>query len=419
MSRKANYVMVMVACCGMVGITLGMCVNSAGVFFTPIADEMGIGRGDAAMTLTIYNIVLAVAGLFTPWMLQHIGFKRCALLTTIAQVATTVLLASCNSIYLMYLLHALRGLFSGLLSTITVTMIINHWFRKKTALVTSIVLGSSGLIGALSSPLITSVINAAGWRTAYLVTAGMILVMDLPSLLFPVSIHPEDIGLTAYGDELLPAGKVSPGSSVAGAASNAQSKQAASAPAGQEKISVPLYIMVLVYGFAVSYVTAFPQHFPGLAAERGVAAAGAFMLSAGLILNTSGKLILGVLIEWLGMRKSVTLYALMILVGIAALLMSGNMFVLILGAACYGFCYSLPTLGSATMTRELFGENNYSKVYPKVALVLTASNAIGTSLTGYMYDAAGSYRSSLLLMAAMEITGLVLCQLALGRKSAA
>ena len=418
MTRKSNYIMVVLACCGMVGITLGICVNSAGVFFTPLADEMGVGRGDAAMTLTIYNIVLAVAGLFTPWMLQHLGFKRCAVLATVVQVASTVLLTSCRSIYPMYLLHAMRGLFSGLLSTITVTMIINHWFRKKTALVMSIVLGSSGLIGALTSPLITSVINAAGWKTGYLVTAVLILVMDLPSLVFPISIHPEEIGMTAFGDD--PVSAVT-GNAVSKTGSSAQiqghPEKAGADSAGT--ISIPLFIMVLIYGFAVSYVTAFPQHFPGLASERGVAAAGAFMLSAGLIVNTSGKLLLGVLIEWLGMRRSVSIYAVLILAGIAVLLMSGNMFVLILGAACYGFCYSLPTLGSATMTREIFGENNYSRVYPKVALVLTASNAIGTSVTGYMYDAAGSYRSSLFLMAAMELTGLVLCQIALRKKAAA
>ena len=62
-SIKKEYLFPVIAGCGLIGTCLGICVNISGNFFSPIASEFGIGRGSAALTLTVYNLVQALSGM--------------------------------------------------------------------------------------------------------------------------------------------------------------------------------------------------------------------------------------------------------------------------------------------------------------------------------------------------------------------
>ena len=50
---KGKYLMVLVSMCGLIAVSLGLLVNVSGLFFAPIAEELGVGRGEVSMTLTI------------------------------------------------------------------------------------------------------------------------------------------------------------------------------------------------------------------------------------------------------------------------------------------------------------------------------------------------------------------------------
>ena len=49
------------------------------------------------------------------------------------------------------------------------------------------------------SPVITSVIEAAGWRTGYLVLAGVSAVLILPASVLIIRYKPQDKGMLPYG----------------------------------------------------------------------------------------------------------------------------------------------------------------------------------------------------------------------------
>ena len=57
--------MVWAAMCGMVGATLGV-KNISGLFFTPMAESFGVGRGTISLTLTISNLMLAAGDFASP-----------------------------------------------------------------------------------------------------------------------------------------------------------------------------------------------------------------------------------------------------------------------------------------------------------------------------------------------------------------
>ena len=74
-----------------------------------------------------------------------------------------------------------------------------------------------------------------------------------------------------------------------------------------------------------------------------------------------------------------------------------RMILLYIAAALFGLTYSIGNIGCLMVTREISGTQRYNQVYPKVAMCATISNALATSLMGFMYDASGAYISALSL----------------------
>ena len=391
MNRK--YIMVIAAGSGMICSCLAMGMNLAGLFFSPIAAELGTGRGNVAMTGTIFNMLLAIFGLLVPAILHKLGLRKTVLTGTVLLVAVTCTLPLCRSLLPMYLLHAVRGIASAMMGTVSVTMMLNFWFRKKTALITSITMCFSGLLSAALSPVITAIITSFGWRTGYYFCALVIFLLNCPAIFLPIALKPEEIGCSPYGMEAETIQKNETGRSL--------------------PILLLPVILMLLFNFAVSYITAYPQHLTAIAESRSLAAAGALMLSVCMVVNTAAKLVFGIVASAVGVPKAAYLYLAGNFAGAFLLLKSGGPGGMAAGAALLGLSYSLPTIASASLTREVFGVDNYGKVYPKVSLAGTIAMAAGTSITGYIYDYTGNYTAALLLLAAMAVVAFLSACLAL------
>lgn len=391
---SAKYIMVILAGCGLIGSCLGICVNISGNFFTPIAEELSVGRGAVSISLTIFNVVQALAGMIAVQCIDKVGFKKMIILGTAAMLAGTVLLSFCSNVWLMYLLNALRGAGSGLIGPVIATIMINYWFNKNNALMVSIVMGFSGIVGAIMSPVISSVIAASGWRIGYAACAIAILVLNLPAILLPISLRPEEQGMEPLGGVI----------KVKNDTDNAVHEA--------KKVSIIILVLVLGYTFAVAFITSLPQHFPGIAESMNFASVGSVMISICMVANTGGKLLLGILIDRIGGRKAITLYTILVAAGVCLLIVGGSGTLLLGASALVGLGYSLATVAAAMITREMFGVSNYSSVYPKVSLTTTISNAIGTSAIGFLFDASGSYTGTLIIMLVLAFCALVLMQLA-------
>ena len=386
MKIKGRYLLILIAMSGMIATAVGLPTNVAGLFFTPIADEFGILKGSVSMTLTICNLVFAVGGMAAPKLLKEERLKVLLIAGTAVIAGSTALLALSPNIMVMYILNALRGFACGILGFVTVTTVINNWFQANVGLATSIAMSTSGLAGALFSPIISSVIESAGWRTGYLVVAVLMAVLNLPAILFLPSLDPKTKGMVPLGyDET--AVKTS---------SSSETKT------GTKEISKALFIMVIIYSFLACGATALPQHFPGIAGSYSMAASvGAMMLSICMVANSAGKIVLGALADRLGSRISLLLYCALTIAAAAIMWLVHAPFAMYVGAALFGLTYSLGTVGVVMITKDTFGLENYSRTYPTISLAGTIANALFSSLIGFMFDASGSYVTTLLLMLGM------------------
>ena len=389
-NKNIKHWIVLICCCGLAGASIGISINTSGVFYEPVAKSLGILRGDYAMHMTIFSIVTAVTSLFIPRILKKDNYKLLLTIGVIVGTVSTAAMSLGHQLSTFYILGAIRGMSTGIFSAVTLTMVINNWFSEKHGLATSIVFSTSGLMGTLLSPVLTKCIVLFGWQTTYLIKAGILCLLCLPAILYPYHFIPEDDGLLPYGyqehDQIQ-----------------------------EKKIDTKFnyiqfaFIAFFIYAIFSAFVTGVTQHLPGFAKSIGMSVStGALLLSAGMAGNITSKIIIGILSDKIGALKSSMVMMVINVVSIILLLTTSSSAIMIMAAFMFGSCYSIGAVGLPLLTKYLFGTDYYNQVFPKISFASNMGAAISLSLIGYVYDFFGSYYYAFYLVLAILIIEFIL-----------
>ena len=372
--KNKSQLSVLVVCCCIVAASIGMLTNSAGVFFTPIAEDLGVGKGAVSMSLTLANIAYAFGGLMTVKVIHENNFKKMVFLFGTVYAISTALLSIAQSVFLLYVFSLIRGASTGIAGMVLVTILINNHYKEGVGFATSIALGFSGIAGALLSLVFSWMIGIAGWRLTYVVEGILAFLLYLPCIVGSVSLN------NRIKEDVL------------------HSKDTTISTTGI--VPLPIFILVCAYTFLVASVTALPQHFPSLAST---AAVGSLMVSVTMVMNTAGKIILGAISDKIGAEKALEGYGVLVVIGLIVLVsFKSHPIFSIVGAVLVGLVYAMAAVGAVLLSQNLFRES-YNAYYPKVSLVGTISNALFTTAVGFVYDIANSYDPALWLAALFAI----------------
>ena len=372
--KNKSQLFVLVVCCCIVAASIGMLTNSAGVFFTPIAEDLGVGKGAVSMSLTLANIAYAFGGLMTVKVIHENNFKKMVFLFGTVYAISTALLSIAQSVFLLYVFSLIRGASTGIAGMVLVTILINNHYKEGVGFATSIALGFSGIAGALLSLVFSWMIGIAGWRLTYVVEGIFAFLLYLPCIVGPVSLN------NRIKEDAV------------------ESKDTTASTTGV--VPLPIFVLVCAYTFLVASVTALPQHFPSLAST---AAVGSLMVSVTMVMNTAGKIILGAISDKIGAEKALKGYGVLVVIGLIVLVsFKSHPIFSIVGAVLVGLVYAMSAVGAVLLSQNLFRES-YNAYYPKVSLVGTISNALFTTAVGFVYDIANSYDPALWLAALFAI----------------
>ena len=383
--------------CGMIGATLGGVKNISGIFFAPIAESFGVGRGAVSMSLTISNLMLALGGFIAPSAFSRSNFRKLSRLLALSVICMTLLIGAAPNLALLYILSGIRGFSLGMLGIVTGNIILNNWFVKYNSFVTGVMLAAGGVISAVLSPIISRVMDNSGWRAGCLVDAAIIFLLLSPLLFLPIALCPEDIGMKSFGCE-------------ASEESHSEDTKLQAVETSAE--TIPLVALLLFSAFA-NILSTFPNHLPSLADSYALSTStGAAMLSACMLSNASGKILMGVAAERFGVKRPAILYSALIAAGLLTLMHTRAAFGAVLSGAAIGLSFSLTTVVSALVTKDIFGTERYRVVFPLSNLAGTVANASAASIIGYIYDTAGSYYPAIIVLIVL-LCGIVILLLVL------
>ncbi|MBR2811276.1 MAG: MFS transporter, partial [Solobacterium sp.] len=117
---KGKYLSVLIALCGLASASTGICINTGGLFYKPIASDLNVGIGAVSLTMTILTVASSFTALIVPRILKEKTLKPIILTSMVLIAAGTFLMAIAHSTWVLYIASVLRGLGSGMTSFVLV-----------------------------------------------------------------------------------------------------------------------------------------------------------------------------------------------------------------------------------------------------------------------------------------------------------
>jgi MFS family permease len=157
-------------------------VFTFGVFLKPITEDLGLSRGAFSMALTVHAAIAAIALPIIGWLVDRWGARRIMLpgLFLYALATASYALIQASPLLFIFLIFALTGLVGGVQSPIPYAVVIAEWFDQHRGLALGI--GTAGVgLGVVVMPQVAALlIDAFGWRLAYVGLAVAVLLVAFP-----------------------------------------------------------------------------------------------------------------------------------------------------------------------------------------------------------------------------------------------
>ena len=387
--------LILIACCMMQGAGLGLISNCAGVFFSPVCNDLGFEMGKFTLFRTLFTMAQALTLPYVAKLFRKYDVRVIISAATVIMGGISILQGTFTSLWQFYVFGIIQGCAAAFIGVIPAPILLGNWFYKNTGTAVGISAAFSGLVGMIGSSALGVLIPAYGWRTSYMIIGVAAMVLILPFSLFILRYKPEDKGMLPYGAD-----------------ENYVSKTDAKAAAKKEKFSdfakQPIFYISLT-AYACSIISSYLNSFlPSCGLEAGLPmAAAALLTSLALCGNMTTKLFLGKLCDSYGVIKIFVLSIVVAIVG-HGLIFIGSTAPMMAGALLYGITMPLSTVLMPLFCRLFWKGDTYASAYSYVSMFGMLISAPFNTLFGTMYDMTGNYDLTIISSTAFVVVVLVM-----------
>jgi len=352
--------------------------HAVGPFLKPIVADLGLDRASfsavIALSLFLYGVFMPLAGM----ALDRFSVRMVTSAGTLLLVASLVLTALVRNFWEFAAVYGVLVPL-GLAGTgpVIASGVVARWFSKRRGTALS-VLGSASMTGmSLLVPAVTWLVLTTGWRTTYVVIAGLILAVSLPLCLWIMRDSPESVGLHADGAAPVP-----------GTAATVE--RVTTGEALRTLAFWQLAGSFFTCGFSMSLLSA---HGIPMLTDHGytpMVASWALGVLGGSSIGFT--VMLGAVSDRFGRRPVLAgIYAGRIFIFTGLFLIRDNPGALMVIAALGGI--TLAGTGSMTsaLTADIYGRFSVSSVFGLIFLVHQTGAALGSWLGGALFEAYGGY----------------------------
>ena len=178
---QSPYRWVIVAAGGFLGCVAIGAMFCLPVFLVPLTAATGWSRTGVSSAMTIGFLTMAASGLAWGLLVDRIGPRTVVLIGTVLLGAGLALASrAANLLEFQLCFGALVGVsISAILPPLMAT--VTRWFETQRSLAVSLVSAGFGMAPMTMSPFAAFLIGRMDWRSAMLVTAGLVLSLMLPA----------------------------------------------------------------------------------------------------------------------------------------------------------------------------------------------------------------------------------------------
>jgi MFS family permease len=381
-----------------VGLFLGppVSVFSFPVFLKPLMQDFHAGRAAVSLGFTLNLMVVAVSAPFVGWLIDRYGSRRVILWAT----ATFSLILLLNkgfsaNIRQFYFFCVALGLVGNGVGPIPYGSVVSHWFDRRRGLALGLMMIGIGSGAMIMPSFAQQLIARFGWRTAYAILGGAVLLVAIPVLLAFLKEKPQDLGLLPDG--------APPRNSTAESEAAAQGLSAHDA-----WHSGAFWIMVCAFFLVSASTQGCVIHLAAMLGDRGItartAALGSSLVGAALLLGRVGT---GYLLDRLFAPRIAAVFFGGASLGIG-LLWLGTTPVAFAGSFLVGLGLGAEVDLIAYLISRYFGLRAFGKIYSSAFAAFALAGALGPLIMGAGFDLTGSYRVPLIAFLAATMIAVVL-----------
>src|ERR1700744_5781258 len=199
--RNVHYGWVMVGVTFLTALVSAGAVGAPGVFIVPLQKEFGWSTAQNSSALSIRFMLFGLMAPFAAALMNRYGLRNVTLSAlTIVASALVLSLAMTQVWQLVLLWGVVVGIGTGMTALVLGATVAARWFTARRGLVVGILTASSATGQLVFLPLLASLTEVMGWRTALGVMCGMLGVAAFAVLLV-MRDRPGDLGLRPFGDD--------------------------------------------------------------------------------------------------------------------------------------------------------------------------------------------------------------------------
>lgn len=350
-------------------------VFATGIFIKPISEELGFGRGDIATAIGISSVMTAVASPFFGRLIDRYGVRMpLAASIILFALATAAMSLLPGSVFGLYAMFALAGLFAIGQTPGSYSKVVSVWFDRQRGFALGIVLAGVGM-GTIVLPMICkTLIGTFGWREAYLGLAGLIILLAL----LPVLAFIREPTRALAGD--LSPGVTLPGVSMTEAARDRR-----------------FWYMIVSFFLAVVAINGSLVHVVPMLTDRGMSLSDAVTIisSSGIALIV-GRLLAGWIIDRVFAPYVAVFFLVCPMVGLLILALQPVEVSPLVGVLLLGLGIGGETDLLSYMVSRYFGLAKFGTIYGWIFTAALAGNAVGSSILGWAFQLTHSYSATLI-----------------------
>jgi MFS family permease len=364
--------------------------NTFGVFFESFIKEFGWTRTMTSGASALNSIIFSILGIFSASLSERLGPRWVMTICGVVLGLSYLLMAQLTQPWELYLYF---GVFVaiGMSPYIPLLSLVPKWFTTHRGRMNAIVLSGMGLGTMIVPPISSYFISIWQWRNSYLLIAIITLMVMVAASQFLRNLPQQPLNGKNSGIAIRLADQRNEGLTLRQAIHTRQFA-----------LFCMLYLSFLFCLIAITVHIVI--HATGIDIP---ATHAAFTLSLIGGASIVGMNIMGNIADRFSNKFAFGVsYSLMGL-SLVWLIPSHSEWSLYLFSIVFGFAYGGMQVLFSPLVAELFGTRSHGVILATGALVGSIGAAIGPIVTGYIFDALGSYTIAFILCAVLAFTGLV------------
>lgn len=358
-----------------------------GVFLKPIMADMGWQRGTASSALSAGEFLAAFAVPIYGRMMDRWTIRKIALPGIVAFAVCLCLMGlTPHSLTIFTIFFALTSIAGAIQTPLGYTKAISAWFDRRRGMALGCAMAGVGLGGMIVPQLANYLIAQFGWRGAYAILGGLVLVIAFPAVgLFVREPQPgEGERHDAHGGAL-------PGLTPREAIATA-----------------PFWLLAGTFFFVAMALLGSSAHVVPLLTDRGLTPAAATATFGLFGLSTlCGRVMSGFLIDRIFAPYIASVFWLAPIGGFA-LLTSGYGLLPAAGVILIGVGLGTEVDLIAFMISRYLGLRAFGALYGLFFMAFSSGGAVGRALGGILFDRSGSYNTALMGAAGALLIAVIL-----------